>query len=99
MARFRVHRVGSAADLAIDLQSNLLDGLHSRVMAPLVPVADVPRLVHRLNPRFDINGESFVMMTEFLSTVPAKEIGPAIADLSHRADDITAATDFLFQGF
>lgn len=39
------------------------------------------------------------MLTEFLTTIPASALGPSIADLSSRSDEITAATDFLFQGF
>jgi toxin CcdB len=39
------------------------------------------------------------MATHRLAALPLSEIGPSIADLSARADEITAATDFLFQGF
>lgn len=46
-----------------------------------------------------INDIVYVMLTEFIGTVPVVDIGMPIADLSARADDITAATDFLFQGF
>lgn len=99
MTRFHVHRVGGEGSLAIDLQSNLLDKFDTRVVAPLVPIGDLTKIVLRLNPRFELNGETFVMLTEFLTTIPLSEIGPAIADLSPRADEITATTDFLFQGF
>lgn len=40
-----------------------------------------------------------VLLTEFTATVPLKELTDAVTNLSHRADEITAATDFLFQGF
>lgn len=99
MARFHVHRIGSDGSVAIDLQSNLLDALVTCVVSPVIPVGDLAKLVLRLNPRFDINGEVFVMLTEFLTTVPASSLGPSIADISARSDEITAATDFLFQGF
>jgi toxin CcdB len=99
MARFKVYRMDDQGALAIDLQSNLFDGLQTRVMAPLVLVDDVASLVPRLNPRFEIDGMRYAMMTEFLASVPIRELGMAVADLSARADDITAATDFLFQGF
>lgn len=99
MARFHVHRIGSDGSLAIDLQSNLLDALDTRVVRLLVPVGDLAKLVLRLNPRFEIDGETFVMLTEFLTTIPASSLGLSIADLSSRSDEITAATDFLFQGF
>ncbi|MBT9371432.1 CcdB family protein [Rhizobium sp. CSW-27] len=99
MARFWVHRLGPNGDLALDLQASILDGLHTRVVAPLVRHDDVTRLVPRLNPRFEIGGQVFVMMTEFIATVPLKDMGERVTDLSHRADEITAATDFLFRGF
>ncbi|SMD09653.1 CcdB family protein [Rhizobium sp. RU36D] len=98
MARFWAYRVGDDG-FAVDLQSNLLDGLHTRVVAPLVPLRTIVRIAPRLNPRFQIEGETYVMLTEFISTIPTAEIGPVIADLSRHADEITAATDFLFQGF
>lgn len=99
MARFKVYRMAQSEGLAIDLQSTLFDGLQTRVMAPLVPIKDMAKLIPRLNPRFDINDTVYVMLTEFMGTVPSAEIGMLVADLSARADDITAATDFLFQGF
>ena len=99
MSRFWVYRLGQHGDLALDLQANILDGLHTRIVAPLVRHDDVSRLVPRLNPRFDIGGEAYVMMTEFIAAVPLKDLRERVADLSHRSDDIIAATDFLFQGF
>lgn len=97
MARFQVYRLGDG--LVVELQSDLFDGLQTRVVAPLVPADDISRKIGKLNPRFDLGGESYVMLTEFLGTVPAVELGTLVADLSSRADAITAATDFLFQGF
>lgn len=95
MARFHVYQLGS--EPAIDLQANLLDGLNTRVMAPLVPETDVKRLVN--NPRFNLNGTIYVMMREFLASVPSAELGTQVADLSDHRDRIIDATDFLFQGF
>ena len=97
MARFHVHHLDH--DLAVDVQSNLLDGLHTRVVVPLIPQNEISRLIPRLNPIFQINGVIYVLMTEFMAAVPAGELGSRVADLSAHADEITAATDFLFQGF
>ncbi|AYD04030.1 CcdB family protein [Neorhizobium sp. NCHU2750] len=97
MARFAVHELGSG--LVLDIQSNLLDGLHTRVVVPLIAEHDIKRAAERLNPRFEIAGTTFVMMTEFLAAVPAAELGAMVTSLARHADEITAATDFLFQGF
>lgn len=99
MARFHVHRIGNDGSLALDVQSDLLDGLTTRVVVPLAPVGHVSTLMPRLNPRLVIDGQTFALLTHFITTVHVSAIGPSIADLSHRSDEITAATDFLFQGF
>lgn len=99
MARFRVHRLKSEDQLVIDLQSDFLHDLPTRVVAPLQSVDTVSWVIARLTPRFKVNGKTYVMATHRLAALPLAEIGPAIADLSSRADEITGATDFLFQGF
>lgn len=99
MTRFHVRRIGNDGSLALDVQSNLLDALTTRVVVPLAPVDDVATLVPRLNPRLTVDGPSFAMLTQFVTTVPVSAVGPSIADLSARADEITAAIDFVFQGF
>lgn len=39
------------------------------------------------------------MATQRMAAVPPSEIGEQVIDLSDKADDITATTNFLFQGF
>jgi toxin CcdB len=85
MARFRVYRISADGGLA----SDLFDGLTTRVMVPLAPVQDVTKLVPRLNPRFEIDGVVFAMMTQFMGTVAGPDIGPSIADLSARAHRVS----------
>ena len=99
MARFHVYRLRSDGVSAIDLQANILSDLPSRLMAPLYPVAEMSWSISRLNPRFAIGGELYAMATQRMAAIPVSEIGPELADLSARSDDIIAATDFLFQGF
>ncbi|WP_111563029.1 CcdB family protein [Rhizobium sp.] len=97
MARFRVYEVGG--DYALDVQSNLLYRLNNRVMIPLVVASQVVNVMSRLNPVVVVDGRNYLMSTERMASVPLSEIGAEVADLSSRGDDITAALDFLFQGF
>ncbi|AHG47714.1 pirin [Rhizobium leguminosarum bv. trifolii CB782] len=99
MARFHVYRLKTGNVLAIDLQANLLDDLPSRVMVPLHPVQELSWSISRLNPRFAIEGDIYVMATQRMASIPTTEIARAIADLSGKSDAITGALDFLFQGF
>lgn len=99
MARFHVYRLKIGNALAIDLQANLLDDLPSRVMVPLHPVQELSWSISRLNPRFSLEGEIYVMATQRIASIPTAELGKTIADLSDKSDIITGALDFLFQGF
>jgi len=99
MARFHVYRLKQGGALALDLQADLLSDLQTRTVVPLLSPTEISRLIGRLNPRFQIDGRHYVMATQFIAVVPVSELGPIVADVTSHADAITAATDFLFQGF
>jgi len=54
----------------------------------------------RLKPIFEIAGKDYIFESTDIAMLPASVLRDPIANLevSHR-DDITAALDFLFQGF
>lgn len=99
MARFQVHRLRDERILLLDLQSDALEMLKTRVVAPLVPVEDMSWTIGQMNPRFEIAGATYVLAPQRMAAVSLLELGPVIADLSAQRDRIVAATDFLFQGF
>ncbi|MGO4351629.1 CcdB family protein [Rhizobium sp. RAF36] len=99
MTRFMVYRMRSDGQLAIDLQSNVLEALPSRMMAPLYSASNMSWSISRLNPRFMIGGEAHVLATQRMAAIPISEIGDSVVSLEVEADGITAALDFLFQGF
>lgn len=98
MARYGVYRMGDG-ELVLDVQSNIVDGLDTRVVAPLVPLSRASKPAARLNPVFDIDGVPHSMMTEFLSAVPETLLHETDHQLSGEHDRIVAALDMLFQGF
>ena len=83
----------------LDVQSDLLFDLNTRVVVPLLPEKVAPRPAERLNPVFGIDGTPHVMATQFIAAVPKRVLGDPIDSLSREADDITAAIDMLTQGF
>ncbi|MFN4009267.1 MAG: CcdB family protein [Pannonibacter sp.] len=99
MARFQVRRLRNSPVLGLELQANLLDKLTTRVLAPLVPVAELGQTIRQINPVFVIEGVSYALLSQHISAVPLTEIGDVVADLSRHADAIVAATDFMFHGF
>jgi toxin CcdB len=102
MARFDVYRpVGRPANWLVDVQSGLLSDLESRVGIPLVPVqVGQQNAIDRLMPVLSIKGQHFVLVTTDIAMVPTRLLGAPITNIEaeHR-DTITAAMDFLFQGY
>ncbi|MGN7294513.1 CcdB family protein [Rhizobium sp. SAFR-030] len=99
MPRFAVYRSSEEGILLLDLQADVLDGLRTRVVVPLYSLETMPWSIGRMNPRFKIGEVVYTMATQRMAAISHVHLGPVIADLSARADDITAATDFLFQDF
>ena len=102
MARFDVYRFdSSAAPLVVDVQSDLLEDLASRVVVPLVPVRKATKeVLPRLKPKIVVDGKDYILMTTDLAALPRARLGSRIGNIetAHR-DDISNALDFLFFGF
>ena len=77
MARFDVYaRPGGAAGYVLDVQADILNGLNTRIVVPLLPLSEAPMPAKRLNPVFELEAERHVMVTQFLAAVP-RAAGPA----------------------
>lgn len=102
MARFDVYRpTGRPASWLVDVQSSLLGELESRVGIPLLPVEGGRQgTIDRLMPVLDIGGQDLVLVTTDIAMVPTRLLGTPVINIEaqHR-DTITAAMDFLFQGY
>ena len=97
MARFDVY-LGKRGYL-LDVQSESLEMLESRIVVPLVP--NTPSVVPfaRLNPVFQINGRPLMMMTQLLTAVRKSILGVKQGSVAFEADEITRAIDMALQGF
>jgi toxin CcdB len=105
MARFDVYRnTGPHADTTpflLDVQSNLLDGLESRVVVPLRTIGQFAnvKLPARLTPVFNIENVEYLLETPKIAAVPRHILKNAVVSLASEQNRITAALDFLFQGY
>lgn len=103
MARFSVYASpqGDTTLYLLDVQSDLLSDLDTRVVVPLRPrnrFAAV-KLPPDLAPVFIIEGSEFLMETPKLAAVPARLLKTPIASLANESNRVIAALDFLIQGF
>ena len=105
MARFDVYpnpgAHASTTPYLLDVQSDLLDGLESRVVIPLRSLDHFPtvKLPARLTPVLNIQGQDFLLETPKLGAVPLRVLKTPVSSLLAEQARITAALDFLFQGY
>jgi toxin CcdB len=79
------------------LQSDLVSGLTSTVVAPLVARAELAG-AQRLNPIVVVDGAEFWLATHELFAVDRRMLREQIAMLEPQRDKIIAALDLLFTG-
>lgn len=99
MARFDVYPNPGSEGKLLDVQADLLEGLNTRVVVPMMRLEVGPAPASHLNPVFTIRNQPMVMATQFLAAVPATILSHPETNLGQYRDEIVAAIDFLFQGF
>jgi toxin CcdB len=83
----------------VALQSDLLTrNLDTLVVAPLEP-ASSSTFADRLNPRVEIEGNAFVVITQEIVTVRKSVLGKPSGSIAAERDKIINALDMLFTGF
>jgi toxin CcdB len=86
--------------LLVDVQSDLLEDLQTRVVIPLSKVAALSKKpVSQLTPMLEFEESSYVLVTPQLAGIARSELGPAAGSLAKSRDTIIAAMDFLLTGF
>lgn len=99
MARFDVCQNEGGSGYLLDVQSDLLSDLNTRVVVPLLPTIEAPKPAQRLNPEFEIERTRVVMATQYMAAIPESELKTAICNLAEQQHEISAALDMLFLGF
>jgi toxin CcdB len=83
----------------LDVQSDLLRGLASRVVIPLVRLNEFGLPLKKLNPVFPIDGIDHAMATSDIAGIPTKDLGRRIGNLVTHHHEIKGAIDFLQDGY
>jgi toxin CcdB len=105
MAQFSVYRnknprTKAAFPLLVDVQSDLLEPLNTRVVIPLTKSpALAKKPVSHLTPEIAFNDDRYVLVTPQLAGITRSELGPLAGTLAEVRQTILAAIDFLVTGF
>jgi len=93
-------RTKSTFPFLVDVQSDLLDQLQTRVVIPLTRTAGLAKKpLSHLTPALTFDGESYVLMTPQLAGVARTDLGAPAGSLAGERQAIVAAMDFLLTGY
>lgn len=103
MEQFDVYRNSNPATSEVipyllDVQTDMLDALATRVVVPLVTSGAMGKSARRLNPEFEIGGILVIMSTAELAGVSVRSLGEKVFSLREKREEIIAALDLLFTG-
>ena len=83
----------------LDIQTDLLNSLTTRVVIPLYSVSAMGKAAKHLNIQFPVKRITVIMSTAELAGVAANSLGDKVCSLKEHRNEIIAAIDFLVTGF
>ncbi|MFN0252050.1 MAG: CcdB family protein [Kofleriaceae bacterium] len=100
MAQFDLYATPKGiASFLVDLQSDTLARLETRIVAPLVAVRrHEGKPVARLHPVVTLKGAAYLVVMDELAAVDSHLLGSRVGSLAHHRSDLIAALDLLFTG-
>ncbi|MEO6774956.1 MAG: CcdB family protein [Kofleriaceae bacterium] len=101
MAQFDILRNprGGVYPFVVDLQSESLDRLATRIVAPMIAVKRYGRKpITRLNPIARVKGTDYVIVVQDLASILASELGELAGSLRGQRAELIAALDLMFTG-
>ena len=103
MAQFDIFRNPNpngrtAAPYVVALQSDLLDQLPSRWVAPLKLSKSISHRLEGLMPEVEVEGKKFTIFMYESGAVPAQTLGSRISTLESRRSELIRAIDILVGG-
>jgi toxin CcdB len=100
MAQFDVYKNvgGGAYPLVVEIQSNLLSKLATRVVVPLARRDRYPLPLAKATPTATVGGVDYVLVVPLLAAVSGSTLGKPVGSLSSMRSEVIAALDLVFTG-
>ncbi len=104
MARFDVYANPDSEEQSripyfLDVQSDFVQGLHTRIVVPLYAEGQVSQRAQDLHPTLEVGGQRVVMETAALGAVPDSFLRRKVGNLASQQLDIQNAMDLLFGSY
>lgn len=82
----------------VDIQTDLLCDLNSRVVLPIIPTVDAKKYPSNLCPVIDISAKKYALLTHQVTTVPVSFLKEKVGSILFNRDEIVSSIDFLITG-
>lgn len=90
-------RTQAEIPLLLDVQSDLLASLNTRMVIPLSRGKGLAG-INRLMPEVTVGDEKLLLLTPQMAGIARRELGEPVGSLAHHSKDIIAAIDLLISG-
>jgi len=101
MAQFDVFQNPRAGvfSLLVDIQSDMLSRLQTRVVVPMTTVKKLgAKPIGLLNPIVKVDGTEYVLVVQDLASVPLSALSKRVTSVASKRAEIVAAIDLLVTG-
>jgi toxin CcdB len=103
MAQFDVHAnpvpgARRAYPWVVVMQSDLLAGSRSRLVAPMAPRVALPQAPGRLTPAVHLEDSEYLVLVPSLASLPERDLGSPVGSVALQRQLLLAAVDYLFFG-
>lgn len=104
MARFDIYANPDRSEhrhtpFVLDIQSNHIAGLETRVVVPLRDARHFPPALDGVQPVFDVQGRSVVLDTPTMATFPRQWLRKPVTSLGAERAAVQDALDILFGAY
>ena len=83
----------------VDIQNPVIADIATRMVIPLGRIKDFKNeKMQGLTPELSYNGETLLLLTPQIASIPSKVLKSPVGSLSQFRDEITAAMDFAITG-
>ena len=82
----------------LDIQSDALSALNTRIVVPLVSSKSAPKPLSHLNPEVVLDGVPHIIVTQFMTAVRVADLGTTLGSLKPLDQRVSRALDLLLHG-
>lgn len=99
MARFDLYKAAGLAEYYLDIQADFHSHLATRMVVPVVAARKAGHWPKDLLVTLTISGKSYQAVIPMMAAIPKSELRKPVGNVAKQSHEITAAIDFLLQGF